>query len=142
MFYLLLPGVLFFLFTDPTYRDIKSFRAQASVFESALSNAKELQKVRDTILADYNSISPQDRDRLLKLLPNTVDNVRLVRDIDNIAARHDMTLRSVRVDIEKDANAVGPTTRQYGSAIVSFTVSAPYAALLAFLPNLNGVFAL
>ncbi len=140
----LIPSILlvasfasFFWFVDPTYQTIKDLKREAALFTEALDNSKELQQIRDQVLSEYNAISPADRDLLLKLLPNTVDNVRLVRDIDGIALRHDMTLRSVRVEVGEQDRSVGPAIRTYGTATVSFTVSSPYRSFLAFLGELE-----
>lgn len=127
----------FFWFIDPTYQTIKELKREEAIFAEALDNSKELQAIRDQVLSEYNAISPGDRDLLLKLLPNTVDNVRLVRDIDGIALRHGMTLRSVRVEVGEQDRSVGPTIKNYGTATVSFIVSAQYRSFLAFLSELE-----
>ena len=127
----------FVWFIDPAYQTIKELTRDAAVFDEALGNSKELQAIRDRVLSEFNAITPNDRDLLLKLLPNTVDNVRLVRDIDGIASRHNMTLRSVRVELGEDDRSVGPSVRIYGTATVSFAVSAQYRPFLSFLAELE-----
>lgn len=131
-------GALFILFTDPAYQEIKELRSQAAVYNDALANSAELQKVRDAVLSEYNTIAPSDRELLAKLLPDTVDNVRLVRDIDGIASRHGMTLRDVQVEVgDSSATTVGGAGPPYNSALVTFTVNAPYQALVDFFVELE-----
>lgn len=128
----------FFLFIDPTYKETKELRRELALFDSALDNSKELQKIRDAIVEEYNNaISPSDKELLSKFLPNTVDNVRLVRDIDSIAAHHGLALRNVRVEFGESVGEVGPSTRSYGTATVSFAVAASYPFFLAFLSDLE-----
>lgn len=127
----------FVWFIDPAYQEIKTLSTDAEVFNDALDNSKELQAARDQVLSEYNMISAADRDLLLKLLPNTVDNVRLVRDIDGIAARHGMTLRNVRVEVGEEDRSVGPSVRQFGVATVSFAVASSYKEFVAFLAEME-----
>jgi len=127
----------FVWFIDPAYQTIKTLSEDVAVFNDALDNSKELQSVRDQVLSEYNAISAVDRELLSKFLPNTVDNVRLVRDIDNIAALHGMTLRNVRVELGEEDRSVGPSVRTYATAAVSFVVSAQYQSFVAFLQELE-----
>lgn len=127
----------FIWFIDPAYQTIQTLSADAEVFNDALNNSKELQAVRDQVLKEYNAISATDIDMLLKLLPNTVDNVRLVRDIDGIASLHGMTLRGVRVELGEEDRSVGPSARSYGAATISFVVSAQYQSFVSFLADLE-----
>jgi len=89
---------LFFGYVDPVYDDVKVLRAEEARFIDALDRSKELQQIKDQLLAKYNTFSSADLERLQKLLPDNVDNVRLVLDLDggNRLVREDN--RSVLVD--------------------------------------------
>jgi len=76
---------LFFGYIDGTYSDVKELRIEQADYDRALSNSKELQAERDKLLAKFNNIGTVDLDKLNKLLPDNIDNVRLVIDVDNIA---------------------------------------------------------
>ena len=134
---LVLSGSAFFWFIDPAYQETKGLDHELSLFNDAIDNSKKLKEIRDSVVGEYNAISPADRELLLKFLPNTVDNVRLVRDIDSIAFHHGLTLRNVRVDVGEGTSVVGPSTRTYGVATVSFATHAAYRSFLAFLSDLE-----
>jgi hypothetical protein len=69
---------LFLGYIDPTYQQVKELRVEEKTFDEALDQSRELQKIRDTLLSRYNTFSQEDLSRLEKLLPDHVDNVRLV----------------------------------------------------------------
>jgi len=71
----------FFFYVNPSYEDIKVLKMENSEFDEALDKARELQEVRDNLLSKYNSFSSGDIERLGKLLPDNVDNVRLILDL-------------------------------------------------------------
>ena len=134
-----LSGALLFLFISPTYDEVKVLKAEAASYDQALDNSRELQKVRDALLAKYNNFPNSDVDRLEKLLPDAVDNVKLVLDIDHISSKYGMVLRNVRVsEIGKDEKApLGPDTRDVGSVILSFAVSSSYDNFVNFIRDLE-----
>lgn len=134
---LIVSAAAFFWFIDPAYKDIQGLKKEAGLFNEALNNSAKLQGIRESVREEFNAISLQDHEMLSKLLPDTVDNVRLVRDIDSIASSHGMTLRNVRVEVGEEGNTVGPSAKLYGTATVSFSVSAPYNSFVSFLKDLE-----
>ncbi|MCC7500191.1 type 4a pilus biogenesis protein PilO [Candidatus Nomurabacteria bacterium] len=134
---------LFVTYTNPAYQDVKSLVAQASSYDNALERAQELRARRDTLLSEYNTFSTENRQRLLRALPDNVDNIRLIIDINNIAARHNLTLANVELGdvsnsrISRDALSVGTSGDAVGSVEVTFALLATYEDFLAFLQDLE-----
>jgi Tfp pilus assembly protein PilO len=101
-----------------------------------------LHAVRDQLLAKYNSFSPQDLSKLQSVLPDNVDNIRLIIDIDNIASQHGLSLSNVQLgDLSgssaQSSGAVGASSGPVGSVEVGFTVTTDYNTFLAFLQDLQ-----
>src|SRR6185295_10369283 len=67
---LLAAGGIFFAYTKPNYDASGTTKAQIAQYDAALSKASELQKLKQTLLARYNSFNPSDIDRLHKMLPD------------------------------------------------------------------------
>lgn len=134
---LIVSGVAFFLFIDPTYSEIRELQSEEELFGEALDNSKELQKVRDDLLGQYNGFSSNDLQRLEKMLPNSVDNVRLVRDLDGIAADHGMTPRNVTVQISEENTQAGPREGSLGSVLITFNVNGSYETFQSFLQDIE-----
>ncbi|MCH7529729.1 type 4a pilus biogenesis protein PilO [Patescibacteria group bacterium] len=130
---------LFFGYIDPTYDDVKIRMAEEQNFNEALDKSKELQIVRDKLLSRYNSFSTSDLNKLEKLLPDNVDNIRLTLDIDNIASAYGMRIRNVAVSQSSVASGstIGPSDKPYETVTLSFSVIAPYEEVLRFLKDLE-----
>ena len=77
------------------------------------------------------------------MLPDNVDNIRLIIDINNIAARHNLTLSSVQLGdtsataVQGSSLAVGPSDSAVGSVQVSFSVVSNYDNFIAFLEDVE-----
>lgn len=135
---LVVSGSAFFVYIDPTYGRIKEMQKEEALFNEALDNSKELQAIRDDLLAKYNAFPSGDVDRIKKLLPDNVDNVRLVRDIDGIAAKYGMILSNVTVEVAEQGNGgIGKTQGAYGSVLLTFSVKGPYRIFEGFLNDIE-----
>ena len=130
---------LFFGYIDPTYIQIRELRAKDKTYNEALNQSKELQKVRDSLLSRYNTFSQQDLVRLKKLLPDHVDNVRLILDIDSIASKYNMRTRNVTISKAgtESAGVVGSNQSNVDSVVLSFSVAATYDNFIKFMKDLE-----
>ncbi|MFA6273983.1 MAG: hypothetical protein WC662_02375, partial [Candidatus Paceibacterota bacterium] len=88
----------FFTFTNPLFKDVSSFRKDLVSYNEALTNSKALEAERDKLTQKYNTIDPENLVKLQKFLPDNVDNIRLILEIEKIAAPYGMTLKDVRYD--------------------------------------------
>ena len=91
---------LFFMFTNPIYNDISILKTTLASYNEALDNSKALENERDKLTAKYNAINPDDLTKLQKLLPENVDNIRLILEIEQIAAPYGMTLTNPEISKE------------------------------------------
>ncbi|MFA6095460.1 MAG: type 4a pilus biogenesis protein PilO [Candidatus Paceibacterota bacterium] len=137
---LLLASVgLFFGYIDPTYSDIKELKIEQADYERALENSTQLQAERDKLLTKLNEMSATDLDRLQKLLPDNIDNVRLIIDIDNIASAYGMRIRNFKADAggSEVPQTAGRDQNPVGTITLSFSTTATYNTFLAFIRDLE-----
>ena len=87
---------IFFVFTNPIYTDIGLIKAQVASYDEALNNSKALAGARDVLTQKYNSINPDDLVKLQKLLPDNIDNIRLILEIEQIAVPYSMVLKNIK----------------------------------------------
>lgn len=133
----------FIVYTKPTYEKIKELRVAEASYDEALSRSREIQEVRNKLISKYNTFSSDDLRRLERLLPDHVDNIRLIIDIDNIAARYNLRIRNVALEGTKDgrdersALAVGSSGDPIGVIEVGFTTAARYEDFIRFLQDLE-----
>lgn len=134
---------LFVLYTNPTFQELKGAQAKVSAYDDALDKSQELKSLRDKLQSARNAFSPQDEQKLIRLVPDQVDNIRLIIDINSIAARRGLALSDValgevsRSSTDSSGIAIGPTGDPIGSVNLGFSVVATYEDFLAFLQDLE-----
>jgi Tfp pilus assembly protein PilO len=138
-------GAVFMLYTKPSYDNVQSDNAQIAQYDQALEKATELQQLKQTLLSRYNTFNPADIDRLQKLLPDHVDNVRLILDLDSLAGKHGMALQNVAVSGAENktttsqtaSGAIGASKQKYDSLTIKFTTQGTYDTFRSFLADLE-----
>ena len=130
---------LFFFFIVPQYGGLKEKRSRVASLNEALGNSRQVQAIRDALLTSYNTIADADLDRLIKILPDHVDNVRLIIEIDRIASRNNMILKSVRTQggAEYIGGTFGPNDTPYGKIRIGFSLLGRYESLTNFLSEIE-----
>jgi len=126
MFRFIMPVILigiavttFFMFTNPVYKDISELRAEVASYNEALDNSKALENERDKLTAKYNSIDPDNLAKLQKLLPESIDNIRLILEIEKIALPYGMVLRDVKYNATEKKPATVGVSIQGGAAALA-----------------------
>lgn len=144
LFFLVLAASIasFITFIIPQYQEVKKTQSDIASYSKRLSTAQELQTSRDTLIAKYNGISKVDLDNIKVLLPDSVDNIRLIIQLDTLATKHGMSsLRSISYDTtQKVDTSLRPdqtTTRPYGEFFISFDTSGRYQSFLSFIDELE-----
>ena len=109
----------FFMFTNPIFNDISALKAQVASYNEALNNSKALENERDILTAKYNTIDPDNLLKLQKLLPDNIDNIRLILEIGQIASPYGMTLTAVKYNATNVNTAVSNVATVQGGAVPS-----------------------
>lgn len=131
---------LFVAYIDPTYQAVKELQAQAGQYDEALTQSTKLRKERDELLSKRNTFSTDNVRKLERLLPDNVDNIRLIIDIDNIASRYGLQVRNVALGDTTSSSrnqTVGQGQGAVGNVELGFSVGATYERFLAFLTDLE-----
>ncbi|HRZ30483.1 MAG TPA: hypothetical protein P5274_02345 [Candidatus Paceibacterota bacterium] len=151
-------GVILNGSTDPTMQKIflgnnpqglKQLLAQKQTYNDALTNAGKLKSKIASLEQAEKSISAEDLSKLDKFIPDHIDNINLIIDINNIAETQGMTIKDVKVRSGSDTggatandleglstNAVASSRNTIADTYLSFSVTGDYEALLGFLDNL------
>ena len=146
---------VFFFFIDPQYKEVKSLQVEIEENNKTLDLATQLRQKREDLKEKYNSISFDEKNELEKLLPDTVDNVRLIIDINNIAEKYGVVIKDISVSTDEDSendikvveseftDIVGdsslsyPDTSKIGIISFSFSVSTQYDVFLELMKALQ-----
>lgn len=137
---IILALAVFALFTNPRYVGVRELSVEQQRFDDALDRSKELVALRDALLSKYNSISSEDLERVSTMLPDSIDTVRLIIDIDTLASRYGMSLTDISIGLPDEARVdgtLGPSSEDFGKLSLSFTVSSTYDRFRAFMADLE-----
>lgn len=149
---------IFFFYIDPEYKKIQQLQAEFEQNQKILEIANKLDSRKDQLNDKFNQISQTEKSELEKLLPDTVDNVRLIIDMNNIAEKFGIIIRDISIDTKDSAttetkkvvsqksnfdgvleeNSIKYVdTSRVGVISFSFSVSAKYEVFLEFLKQLE-----
>lgn len=128
---------------SPRYKEIQAARADIASYQKRLDTAKKLSASREDLIARYNSIPKSDLDNLKTALPDSVDNIRLIIQLDSLATRNGLSsLRGVEYDTtsasKTPATAPGAVAQKtYDTFTVSFETTGQYKNFLSFISDLE-----
>ncbi len=130
----------FVFFTNGEYQKVKVLQGEIAGYESALGKSRQVLAKREELQNKYKQFSRADLTYLVKLLPDHVDNVQLILDINGIARKHGMSIGRIQIDQDKKNSGtapIGPNTLPYSSILVSFRTKASYESFVAFMKDLE-----
>ena len=137
----LLVAVGIFFYIRPTWTGtIAETKAAIAFDDQALVAARQYAKQQNQLASERNSIDPASLALLSSFLPDSVDNVGIILDLNALAARSGLSLSNVDVvssamgDKNSGAQTL-PTSRTapVGSVDLSLSAVGTYAALQSFL---------
>lgn len=137
-------GIIYVLFM-PTYQVVQLAMAEKGEYEKALNDSRAVEERQSILGSKYNEMAPADVDRLEKMIPNSIDNIRLIIEVDKIAQRYNMTLENPIVSQQKDSMTslqaviagVSGTSSLYGIGKMTFGVNGSYETYIAFIKDLE-----
>lgn len=147
---LIIVGIgIYFTVTSSMLADAKAVKATNDRYAVALESAAHLVSLRDDIQRQYNAISPADRDRLDKIVPSSVDNIRLIIDVNSVAVKHGFSLSDIKAVASSNGSKTVPSTAPGVAAAspisvptldtvsLSFSATASYNQFVSFLQDLE-----
>lgn len=139
---------IFFAYVNPTWSgSIVAAKAIIASDDQALAAARIYANQQNELAAARNAIDPADLTRLAIFLPNSVDNVGLILDMNALAARSGLSLSNI--DVAKNSASTGSTnvnaagalsvaaTSPVGSVDISLSAVGTYTALKTFLSGVE-----
>ena len=154
MFRFILPIIIigvaitgFFMLTTPLYHEVSVLKSEVASYNEALDNSKALENERDRLTKKYNVISLEDLEKLKKLLPDNIDNIRLILEIEKVASPYGMVLKDVQYssddkdtpnsEVIQGGTAIGAAQKPFGTWNLKFSVSGTYNDFMNFTRDLE-----
>ncbi len=89
---------LFVGFTNPIYGEVQRLNTEAQSYEEALANSRLLQIRRDELTQTYNSFPQSSIQALNTMVPDSVDNIGLIQEVQRIALSLGLIVKNVNFD--------------------------------------------
>jgi len=138
--------VLFF-FVRPMYADLTAVQDDVAEYDDVLADAEEFNQLLNSLYAKQNSFSALERERLDFLVPDKIDEIRILVDLEALAKREGLLFRDINSTLEEsEQDRAAPDKRQTNVSVaedefdgrlesrdVTFTVSGTYRQFRAFL---------
>lgn len=141
---LLVAAVIFFMYVNPTWSGpIATARVSIASDNEALAAASQYAEQQNDLATARNAISLTDLSRLSTFLPDSVDNVGLILDINALAAHSGLSLSNIDVttDVSNSSGSSGALPgagmNPVGSIDLSLSAVGTYAALQNFLQGVE-----
>lgn len=138
--------------------ELYAVSADNAEYKTAIDNSDRLTALRDKLLDQKKAISAMDSEKLEKMVPSTVDNIRLIIDLNNLARQNGVTLKNVKANantssdksaaiastIKTNANSGASVlpedqiaTPTLDTVSISFGVTASYQQFIEFMKALE-----
>jgi len=136
----------FIFFIKPEYENITVLKNDISVYEGYINDSTTLQEVKDSLVSSYKSISQENKEKLNKLLPDEVNNIKFVLEIENLASDYNLSVKNVNFEsIEsssesKNGVSISKSDEEnlsYGKFPIEFTISGSYESFALFIKELE-----
>ena len=149
---ILISVVAFYSFINPILNDplthpagvatggIKALTEHEKVLKASLQDADDLRAKISELTNRMNAIPQSDLNRLDNFLPDSVNEVQLVTDIDNIAKRSAMTIDQVNLQVSQAPSSVrqsslGVRPAEIANLNVTFQATGTYSQLRSFMSD-------
>lgn len=141
---------LYFTYITKALGEVQALKTEDAGYDQLLASAKKLRDRRAELTEQYKQLDAAGLKKVQKMIPDHIDNVRLLIDIDNIASAHGLHIRDFTFSNDASGassaaantssggtSAPESTTHAYNTAVMSFQVNASYDNMLAFLKDLE-----
>lgn len=144
--FLILASVgIFYGYTNSHYqgqvngsKNIVSLLNERKQYLNALDKSSEFIEETNKLTKINNELSSDDLERLKKLLPDHIDNVRLIIDIDEMASKYGFRMQNIKIDNgTTGGDTIKSENKLYGTTVLSFSITASYGKFRSFVKDLE-----
>jgi Tfp pilus assembly protein PilO len=96
---ILIAGAAIFFFVKPMFVEIQAVQAETKGYTDAIDKATQFNVLLASLLEKKNSFSTRELDRLETLVPDQIDGVRALVDLERLATSHGLLFSRVTVDL-------------------------------------------
>lgn len=139
--YIILSACIVYAFANPAYQEIRLLREEKGKYEDSLALVADIENKKNVLLEQYNSISEEDKKKISTVLPDSLDFVKLVADIANVASENgviidNISLKEMDSSVGESISDAG-SPKPYRSAIIGFSFGGSFSQFNTFIGSLE-----
>lgn len=128
--------VVSLFYTSPMLSEITDLGEKKASLNSSLEETKNLYDIMGQKEQAFNNFSSEEIATINKALPDSIDNVRLIIDIDDIASKYRLNIRNIDLRTERPSGSQ-ESAKNYGTATLKFSFTTTYDRFRAFMKDLE-----
>ncbi|MFH0804366.1 MAG: type 4a pilus biogenesis protein PilO [Candidatus Zambryskibacteria bacterium] len=139
--YIILTLSIGYAFAYSSFGDVNVLLDQKQKYLDSLDMVNNIENKKNELLTEFNRISLDDKKNIETVLPNSSDFVKLISQIDAVAAKYGISIDKIS---SKEVNSSTGTSienaepsKTYRSEIIGFSFVASYAKFNTFLRDLE-----
>jgi hypothetical protein len=128
---IIIAGCIGYFYIYPTFTgEITNDQQQIQSYDSALAAAAAFTQKENQLVGEENAIDPASLSRLEEYMPDGVDNIQLIVDMDALAAKYGISLSQFSIQNNSSSGSASSTTNSITGATVTSSVPTSGAATL------------
>jgi len=141
LFYIILTLSVGYAFIYPTAGELNALINEKQKQADYLAMVSKIEIKKGELLTEFNNIDVDDRKYIDTILPNSLDFVRLISQIDAVGSRYGLSIdktsfKETSASTGDSISEAGPE-KPYQSAIISFSFNASYNQFNSFMDDLG-----
>ncbi len=130
-----------YAFVFPAFSEVSILMEDKQGYEDSLKMVAEIENRKNELLTEFNNISETDKKNIETVLPDSLDYVKLVSDIDAVAALHGISIDKItKKELDSsvgDSIENAEPQKAYKSGIIGFSFVASHQRFNDFISNLE-----
>lgn len=135
--------IIFFLFIQPQYAELKVIQQETAEYEKATADYATFRQKLEAFEARRNGVSVVERDRLDAFVPRELDTTQALVDLETLARQNSMLFGNIDIIEPSAARAAQDVSDGAGAPMlpehvdISFGVIGTYSQFKSFLSGLE-----
>ena len=139
--YVILTLSIGYAFIYPSAGDLSKLMEEKQKYSDYVEMTGNIENKKDELLTRFNNISEEDKKNIETILPDSLDFVRLISQIDAVAANYGISIdkissREVDPSVGSSIEEAGPQ-RPYRSSVIGFSFTSSYDNFNGFMAELE-----
>ena len=135
---LALSGLSYPFFVKPLQDETSALKAEIRTLEETIQKIDEFLIIRDDLVRRSKSFTAEERDKLAKILPENVDEVNRIVDLEALVRKHGLELAGdIMVSTDKEDGGTLSIGESVRPVTFEMNLSGSYDEFLAFLDDMS-----